>query len=133
MSILRNYLSEIGRRGGIRSRRVLDPQTARRMVEIREARRAARRSQPASRLSGTPSDTSAAAQTAQDALFRRFSPGEKLAHVARISRSVDRLSFEGLRQRHPVADDETIRYLRAELRLGRRLAARVYGRSHDGT
>ncbi len=37
------YLSEIGRRGGIRSRRKLDSATARQMVGIREARRAYKR------------------------------------------------------------------------------------------
>lgn len=36
------YLSEIGRRGGRRSRRKLDPRTARAMVRVREARRAFR-------------------------------------------------------------------------------------------
>jgi hypothetical protein len=40
---VRAYLSEIGRRGGRRSRRVLDPETARRMVRVREARRAFKR------------------------------------------------------------------------------------------
>jgi len=42
-SAVRAYLSEIGRRGGLRSRRVLDAETARRMVRLREARRAFRR------------------------------------------------------------------------------------------
>jgi len=37
---VRAYLAEIGRRGGRRSRRVLSPETARRMVQLREARRA---------------------------------------------------------------------------------------------
>ncbi len=37
------YLAEIGRRGGRKSRRVLDPETARTMVRVREARRAYRR------------------------------------------------------------------------------------------
>ena len=37
---VRSYLSEIGRRGGLRSRRRLDPETARQMVRLREARRA---------------------------------------------------------------------------------------------
>ena len=37
---IRSYLAEIGRRGGRRSRRVLDPETARKMVRLREARRA---------------------------------------------------------------------------------------------
>jgi hypothetical protein len=37
------YLAEIGRRGGRKSRRDLDPATARTMVRVREARRAYRR------------------------------------------------------------------------------------------
>ena len=37
---IKEYLSRIGRRGGQKSRRVLDVETARRMVRIREARRA---------------------------------------------------------------------------------------------
>ena len=37
------YLAEIGRRGGRKSRRALDPDTARAMVRVREARRAYRR------------------------------------------------------------------------------------------
>jgi hypothetical protein len=40
---VRRYLSDIGRRGGQRSRRRLDPDTARRMVRVREAKRAFRR------------------------------------------------------------------------------------------
>jgi len=40
---IRKYLQEIGRKGGKASRRSLDPQTARRMVAVREARRAYRR------------------------------------------------------------------------------------------
>jgi hypothetical protein len=40
---VRTYLAEIGRRGGKRSRRRLDPKVARDMVRVREARRAFRR------------------------------------------------------------------------------------------
>ena len=40
---VRAYLSRIGRRGGLKSRRQLDPDTARNMVRLREARRAFRR------------------------------------------------------------------------------------------
>lgn len=40
---VRAYLAEIGRRGGRKSRRALEPETARGMVRIREARRAFRR------------------------------------------------------------------------------------------
>ena len=43
MSKVRRYLSEIGARGGRRSRRVLPADTARTMVKVREARRAFRR------------------------------------------------------------------------------------------
>jgi len=42
-SILREYLAEIGRRGGKVSRRTLSPEKAGEMVRIREARRAFRR------------------------------------------------------------------------------------------
>lgn len=40
---VRKYLSAIGRRGGRKSRRKLDPKTARTMVLVREARKAYRR------------------------------------------------------------------------------------------
>lgn len=40
---VRKYLAEIGRKGGKRSRRSLDPETAREMVRVREARKAFRR------------------------------------------------------------------------------------------
>jgi hypothetical protein len=40
---LRQYLSEIGRRGGLKSRRTLAPETARAMSRVRDARRAFRR------------------------------------------------------------------------------------------
>ena len=43
MDHIREYLAEIGRRGGTRSRRTLDPETAREMVRVREARRAYRK------------------------------------------------------------------------------------------
>lgn len=43
MDNIRRYLAEIGRRGGRKSRRLLDPATARDMVRVREARRAFRR------------------------------------------------------------------------------------------
>lgn len=43
MSEISRYLAEIGRRGGIKSRRTLDRSTARDMVRVREARRAFRR------------------------------------------------------------------------------------------
>jgi hypothetical protein len=43
MSEISEYLAKIGARGGRKSRRTLDPETARAMVRVREARRAFRR------------------------------------------------------------------------------------------
>lgn len=43
-STLRSYFAEIGRRGGRKSRRTLRPDQVRRVVRVREARRACRRS-----------------------------------------------------------------------------------------
>ena len=43
---IKGYLARIGRRGGQKSRRNLDPETARSMVRVREARRAYRRFHP---------------------------------------------------------------------------------------
>ena len=40
---IRKYLSHIGKRGGRKSRRTLDSETARNMVRLREAKRAFRR------------------------------------------------------------------------------------------
>lgn len=40
---VRSYLAEIGRRGGRKSRRKLDSETARAMVRVRDARRAFRK------------------------------------------------------------------------------------------
>lgn len=40
---VRQFLSRIGKKGGQASRRTLDPETARRMVRLREARRAFRK------------------------------------------------------------------------------------------
>ncbi len=40
---VRTYLAEIGRRGGRKSRRALESETARNMVRVREARRLYRR------------------------------------------------------------------------------------------
>ena len=42
-STVKAYLAKIGRRGGRKSRRVLDSETARAMVRVREARRLYRR------------------------------------------------------------------------------------------
>lgn len=56
----------------------------------------------------------------------RLAPAEKLSRVAGLSRMVEWLAMEGLRMRHPEEDPATLRYRRAEMRLGQELAARVY-------
>ena len=130
MSDIRKYFAEIGRRGGIRSRRTLDAEMARHMVRIREARRATKRARhqaPMESVAGTPADTSAAIQRIQDALRLRLTPAEKLAQVAGLTRMVEVLAMEGLRIRHPGENATALRYRRAELRLGRELSDRVYG------
>jgi len=43
MVMPKKYLQQIGRQGGIKSRRTLAPEAARDMVRVREARRALRR------------------------------------------------------------------------------------------
>lgn len=43
MQDIKRYLAEIGRRGGIKSRRTLDRATARDMARVRDARRAFKR------------------------------------------------------------------------------------------
>ena len=113
----------------MKSRRTLDPETARRMVRIREARRAiqgARDNAPRQRAAGTSPDTTAAIQGIQDALWLRLTPAEKLAQVAGLAAMFEMLALEGLRMRHPADDAADIRYRRAEMRLGKELAARVY-------
>ena len=133
MADVSRYMAAIGRLGGMKSRRVLTPEAARRMVEIREARRAARRAGESASdiLPGTPADTTAKAQAVQDALVRRMSPAEKLEQVAHMSRMVDQLAAVGLRLRHPDATEHWIRMRQAEERLGRELNAKVYGWSSE--
>jgi hypothetical protein len=133
MAELNRYLAEIGRRGGIRSRRVLAPETARRMVAIREASRAARRaaSRDSVSMQRLPADTSASAQAFQDALVRFMSPAEKLERVASLSQMVNSLAAAGITLRHPEAGSFWIRMRQAEQRLGRELTRKVYGWSSD--
>jgi hypothetical protein len=61
MSEIRRYLAAIGARGGRKSRRVLDPETARSMVRVREARRAFKRFRHACFWSYSPDLTITAA------------------------------------------------------------------------
>jgi hypothetical protein len=131
MTDLRQYLSEIGRRGGTRSRRTLSPEAARRMVAIREARRAARSEHVATSKPVAGSDTSSKAQAVQDVLLKRMSPARKLALVASLSRAVDALARDGVRRRYPHAHQDEVRWQLAVLRLGEELASRAYQRPDE--
>jgi hypothetical protein len=115
---IRRYLAEIGRRGGTKSRRTLDPETARAMVRARELSRAMRTGD---------------ADAVQDAIWRRQTPAEKLAVVAGLSRTVHALAVSGIRMRHPSTDADAVRLLLLEQLHGREVMQRIQerGRSSD--
>jgi hypothetical protein len=71
-------------------------------------------------------DTSDAAERMQVELWRRMSPSEKLRLVAALNRAVEALALRGIRLRHPGASDHECMLRLAILKLGRRLACRVY-------
>lgn len=129
MTEVQRYLAKIGRRGGIRSRRTLDPETARNMVQSREARRAARRSAPhlRARESPYPTDTTARAGEAWDRALAGLSPAQKLTRVGEICRAVDALALSGVKLRHPDENPRALHRHYAELRLGMELSRRAYG------
>lgn len=84
-STLRSYLAEIGRRGGRKSRRTLSPDEARRMVRVREARRAYRRfhaqcfwSYPPDLVIGVDDVTWVAEQLMRNGGDEAWAVGEKL-------------------------------------------------------
>ncbi len=89
----RGYLAEIGRRGGMRSRRRLSRAQARAMVRAREAKRAAR-----ARIAEAD-DTGEDARRVYEGLLRAMSPTEKLERVAALSRMVVALGAAGARLR----------------------------------
>ena len=89
----RGYLAEIGRRGGIKSRRKLSRAQARAMVRSREAKRAARGA------ARSYEDTSVEARAVYERLLREMTPAEKLERVAALSRMVRDLSAAGARMR----------------------------------
>ena len=93
MHSIRGYLAEIGRRGGMKSRRTLSRTKAQAMVRAREARRAQQRAHAG------VDDTSAATRTVYDRLLRQMTATEKLQRVAQLSRMVQELAAAGARMR----------------------------------
>ena len=78
--------------------------------------------------SGRPrgSDTSHAARRLQIELWRGMSALEKARLAGATSRDVRRLSWAGIRQRHPSASERECLLRYAVLTLGRPLALRAY-------
>lgn len=72
-------------------------------------------------------DTSLDAERLQIGIWRRMSPTEKGEMVARASRALLELQLQGLRRRHPDANERQLRRLALAERHGEELARRVYG------
>lgn len=72
-------------------------------------------------------DTTPEAEAVQIEIYRRMSPGRKLALVEEANRTARALALAGLRQRYPDADGTELFRRLMDLTLGRELAAEVYG------
>lgn len=66
-------------------------------------------------------DTSPEASRRYHELLRAMTPGERMLRAASLSQTVRLLALAGLRQRHPLADEDELR---------RRLVVRLYGREY---
>jgi len=64
-------------------------------------------------------DTSPEARALQLELYRRMTPGEKLALVLDLTDTAEIFARAGLRMRHPNADEREITLRLAELKYGR--------------
>ena len=76
------------------------------------------------------SDTHPAMEALQIRLIRQMPPWKKIAIVDGLNETVKTLAINGIRERHPDATPEQVRYLLAELRIGAELARKVY--AHAG-
>jgi hypothetical protein len=72
-------------------------------------------------------DTSPEAERVLVALLRRTPPWRRLQLADHMSRSVRGLSLAGLRARYPKASEAELRRRFADIYLGPKLAAEVYG------
>ncbi len=73
------------------------------------------------------SDTDPEAQNVQLALLRSAPAWRKVAMLAEMWETVNRLALSGLRQRYPAASPAELRRRQAAILLGDELAGRVYG------
>ncbi len=72
-------------------------------------------------------DTRPEAEEVQLELLRRAPPWRKLELVGQLNQMAGMLALSGLRQRHPQATPEELHRRLADLLLGPKLAAQVYG------
>jgi hypothetical protein len=73
------------------------------------------------------SDTHPKIEALQIELIRRMPSWKKFAVVDDLNETVKTLALLGIRQRHPDATPQQVRYLLAEQMLGEELARKVYG------
>lgn len=72
------------------------------------------------------SDTHPEITALQMQIIRRMPPWKKLSILDDLNESVKALAISGIKQRHPDATDEEVRYRLAELMLGPEQALKVY-------
>jgi hypothetical protein len=73
------------------------------------------------------SDTHPKIEAYQLELLRQAPPWRKAHMVGQMYQTVKQLAYQGLRQRHPQADEAELRRRLADLLLGAELALQVYG------
>lgn len=72
------------------------------------------------------SDTHPAMEALQIRLIRQMPAWKKIAIVDSLNEAVKTLAISGIKERHPNATPEQVRYHLAELSLGAELARKVY-------
>ncbi len=80
-------------------------------------------------------DTTLEAEAVRIEIYRRMSPGQKLALVEEANRTARALALAGLRRRHPNAGEAELFRRLMDLTLGEELAMEAYGphpREHAG-
>ena len=75
------------------------------------------------------SDTHPKIEQLQIELIRRMPSWKKFSLVDGLNETVRTLAVSGIRERHPDASPEEIRFMLAQLMLGEELARKVYGRA----
>jgi hypothetical protein len=79
-----------------------------------------------SKWRGIPHDTTVEAFQVQCDIFSRLSPTERLRRTFDLIDFAERLSANGIRQRHPGYDEEQVRMALIKMRLGDELFKQVY-------